>query len=62
MNTKELPNKISDLKKELVTIICAFNNTTGLNISGVIIEPKNFTTISGDKSIIDYSVGVNIEL
>lgn len=62
MNTQDLPEEVKALKSDLVKLIEAFNNKTGLAINGVIIEPRTIKDIAGKKVAIDYSVGVNIEL
>jgi len=63
MDTSELAGEIQQLKNDIKNRVKDFNKKTGLMISGAIIEGVSRVLEQTDTPIIvDYHVGINIEL
>ena len=63
METKDLPTKVAQLKKDLQARIKQFNNETGLYIGGAFIEGiPTENSLDGETLIKMYKVGIDIQL
>ena len=63
METKDLPNEIKNLKRDIVVLLEAFNKSTGLNIDGAGAEAIYAQeSINGERVLLSYEVGVSVQL